>query len=155
MECKEYAHHLSRQVIAFPAPSALSLVLLNSLPVSGPTYSSFLSAFVPAASFNGMSLSLFFLTHNLVKTTSSWKPSINIPGRGPFSSVPEQSLPSSGKCWALLLVSSLCLLVFFPCLPHLPFSKRRLQLLGGRDHFFISFLPQHPVWRLLCNVCVC
>lgn len=49
MECKEYAHHLSRQVIVFPAPPALYLVLLNSLPVSGPAYSSFLSAFVPAA----------------------------------------------------------------------------------------------------------
>lgn len=119
MECKEYAHHLSRHVTDFPAPLA-SLNCWNSCLFQGLHLHSFLPLFQPSHSHPLP----FFLSHDLMKTTSSWKPSINIPGRGPFSSVPEQSLPSSGKCWALLLcVPSVPVGVLSLAFPTCPLAK--------------------------------
>ena len=118
--------HSYSQEIAFPAPPTLSPVLLKySVPArsSVPLCLCFLLECLPP----------FFLSHSLIKSTSSWKPSITLPpGSSPFT------------CLCACLYSS-------PAFPISPEAKGDSRSFRAGIFLHQLFLPQHPVWSLLRN----
>lgn len=102
--------HVVRWLIAFPAPPA-PRACADLLVLSVPTCSSFLCAFAQASPF-------LFLSHSLVRATSSWQHSITLLFCPP--AIPAFLYQILGSA---VLVLSLCMLVFLPTLPISPVAK--------------------------------